>query len=244
MRRAKAPAQGLWAIPGGSVCLGETLQQAAEREILEETGLTVQAGEVLLTFETIRRDPTGRVRLSLCDRRSFGRIPGRGSDPGRRRGRGALVFRRPNPPPNRRWSKRPAELMLRLLGGVLKNETQHGGIHMIHVIADIRVYPGRMDDLLAVYRDFRSAGAGRKRGASPTCRPGIWPRILPISTAMPTASRWSSAGPDMAAFRDPPDSPPTCWPTGNGSRTSWPRVTVRVLDAVPTGEAAISLGGK
>ena len=57
VRRAKAPAKGLWAIPGGSVRLGETLQQAAEREILEETGLTVRAGEPLLTFETIRRDP-------------------------------------------------------------------------------------------------------------------------------------------------------------------------------------------
>jgi ADP-ribose pyrophosphatase len=63
VRRAKAPAQGLWAIPGGSVRLGETLRQAAEREILEETGLTVRAGEVVLTFETIRRDPDGRVRF-------------------------------------------------------------------------------------------------------------------------------------------------------------------------------------
>ncbi len=63
VRRAKAPAKGLWAIPGGSVNLGETLQQAAEREILEETGLTIRAAEPLLTFETIRRDPDGRVRF-------------------------------------------------------------------------------------------------------------------------------------------------------------------------------------
>ena len=63
VRRGKAPAKGLWAIPGGGVRLGETLQQAAEREILEETGLTVRAGAPLFTFESIRRDPDGRVRF-------------------------------------------------------------------------------------------------------------------------------------------------------------------------------------
>jgi 8-oxo-dGTP pyrophosphatase MutT (NUDIX family) len=42
--RGKPPAEGLWAIPGGSVDLGETLQMAAEREVLEETGLHVKAG--------------------------------------------------------------------------------------------------------------------------------------------------------------------------------------------------------
>ena len=36
--RGKAPAKGMWAIPGGSVNLAETLQAAAEREILDWTG--------------------------------------------------------------------------------------------------------------------------------------------------------------------------------------------------------------
>jgi 8-oxo-dGTP diphosphatase len=60
--RNKAPANDRWAIPGGSVHLGETLQDAAEREVLEETGLRIKAGEVIYTFDTIHRDSSGRVQ--------------------------------------------------------------------------------------------------------------------------------------------------------------------------------------
>ena len=60
--RGQAPAKGLWAIPGGSVELGESLRSAAEREVWEETGLKVQAGEVIHTFDAIERDEAGRVR--------------------------------------------------------------------------------------------------------------------------------------------------------------------------------------
>jgi ADP-ribose pyrophosphatase len=61
--RGQPPAEGVWAIPGGSVELGETLQAAAEREVLEETGLHVRAGEIIYTFESIQRDEVGRVKF-------------------------------------------------------------------------------------------------------------------------------------------------------------------------------------
>ncbi|MEW6267609.1 MAG: NUDIX hydrolase [Thermodesulfobacteriota bacterium] len=61
--RGKPPAEGEWAIPGGSVELGETLKEAVERELKEETGLTVRAGDSCYTFEAILRDQEGRVRF-------------------------------------------------------------------------------------------------------------------------------------------------------------------------------------
>jgi 8-oxo-dGTP diphosphatase len=62
VRRGKAPAWGQWAIPGGSVHLGETLQQAAEREIWEETGIRIAAGYPVYVFDVVDRDGQGRIR--------------------------------------------------------------------------------------------------------------------------------------------------------------------------------------
>lgn len=62
VKRAKAPSLGLWAIPGGRVELGETLERAAERETLEETGIIVKVrGEPVFWFDFIERDEQGRV---------------------------------------------------------------------------------------------------------------------------------------------------------------------------------------
>ena len=63
VRRGQPPSQDLWAIPGGRVKLGETLQEAAEREILEETGIRIRAGEPVYTFDYIERDGTSRPRF-------------------------------------------------------------------------------------------------------------------------------------------------------------------------------------
>ena len=61
VKRGQAPAKGMWAIPGGSVKLGETLKQAAEREILEETGIRIKAGEPVYSFEAIEYDESCAV---------------------------------------------------------------------------------------------------------------------------------------------------------------------------------------
>ncbi len=63
VRRGQAPAEGEWAIPGGSVEIGETLQQAAEREIVEETGVEIRAGAPCFSFDVIETDAAGRVRF-------------------------------------------------------------------------------------------------------------------------------------------------------------------------------------
>ncbi len=60
VRRGKEPLYGRWAVPGGTVELGETLEQAVVREMEEETGVQVEPVEVLTVFDRIDRDG-GRV---------------------------------------------------------------------------------------------------------------------------------------------------------------------------------------
>ena len=55
VKRAHEPRKGEWSLPGGIVELGETLIEAARREIKEETGLDVEVGEVIEVFDRVHR---------------------------------------------------------------------------------------------------------------------------------------------------------------------------------------------
>ncbi|MEJ2158176.1 MAG: NUDIX hydrolase [Desulfobacteraceae bacterium] len=63
VKRGRPPALGQWAIPGGNIQLGESLQAAAKREILEETGITIKASKPVYTFDAIIKDDNGRIRF-------------------------------------------------------------------------------------------------------------------------------------------------------------------------------------
>jgi len=62
VRRANPPLQGEWSIAGGLVEVGETTQQALVREVLEETGLHVEATGLVEVFERILQDAQSRVQ--------------------------------------------------------------------------------------------------------------------------------------------------------------------------------------
>jgi 8-oxo-dGTP diphosphatase len=61
IQRGLPPFEGTWALPGGFVRLTETLNEAARRELQEETGLRTPFLEQLYTFGDVDRDPRERV---------------------------------------------------------------------------------------------------------------------------------------------------------------------------------------
>jgi 8-oxo-dGTP diphosphatase len=62
VKRAHPPLQAQWSIPGGVLEVGELVREAAVREAREETGLTVEPGQLLGVYDRVLRDPGGRVQ--------------------------------------------------------------------------------------------------------------------------------------------------------------------------------------
>ena len=61
VKRGKHPYKNAFALPGGFVGIDETIEEAARRELLEETGVDCEFLEQLRTTSTVDRDPRYRV---------------------------------------------------------------------------------------------------------------------------------------------------------------------------------------
>ena len=63
IRRGRPPRLGEWSLPGGAQSVGETVQETARREVLEETGVHIQNPEFLEVVDSIIKDDDGRVKF-------------------------------------------------------------------------------------------------------------------------------------------------------------------------------------
>jgi 8-oxo-dGTP diphosphatase len=61
VKRGHPPLMGEWSIPGGVLEVGETLREAAVREAMEETGLTVETADLLGVYDRLLRDADERT---------------------------------------------------------------------------------------------------------------------------------------------------------------------------------------
>lgn len=65
IKRKNNPYKGFWALPGGFVEYGETVEQAAIREVKEETGISVDIKKLVGVYSDPDRDPRGHT-VSIC----------------------------------------------------------------------------------------------------------------------------------------------------------------------------------
>ena len=61
VKRGSRPSLGKWSIPGGLVELGESLEAAVRREMLEEVGLAVKVIDLVAALDRVIRDENGRI---------------------------------------------------------------------------------------------------------------------------------------------------------------------------------------
>jgi mutator protein MutT len=63
IQRARPPAAGKWSVPGGKVELGESLEEAALRELREETGLQCTLGPIVEVLDRVVRGANGDIEF-------------------------------------------------------------------------------------------------------------------------------------------------------------------------------------
>ncbi len=63
VQRGKPPRQDTWSLPGGRQEWGETVAEAAMREVFEETGLEIEVRDVVAVVDLIEHDEFGQVNL-------------------------------------------------------------------------------------------------------------------------------------------------------------------------------------
>ncbi len=63
IRRGHAPRLGEWGLPGGAVELGESLREAARREVREECGIEIEVDQVIDAVDVMQRDDSGRLQF-------------------------------------------------------------------------------------------------------------------------------------------------------------------------------------
>ena len=81
IRRKNEPFKGVYALPGGFVDIGETVETACRREVREETGLNVDALRLIGVYSDPGRDPRGHtVSVAYAATLSHSQQPKPGSD--------------------------------------------------------------------------------------------------------------------------------------------------------------------
>jgi ADP-ribose pyrophosphatase YjhB (NUDIX family) len=73
VERADPPSEGLWSLPGGAIEAGETAEDAARREVEEETGLICHIEGLAGVYDVIDRDAAGAVVLHYVIASYYGR---------------------------------------------------------------------------------------------------------------------------------------------------------------------------
>ncbi|MHA2020587.1 MAG: NUDIX domain-containing protein [Candidatus Thorarchaeota archaeon] len=80
VKRGREPFKDRWALPGGFVEYGETVEETAVREVLEETGVQIKLEDILGVYSDPQRDPRGHTLTTVFIGRPIAGDPVGGDD--------------------------------------------------------------------------------------------------------------------------------------------------------------------